>query len=196
MLPTAHSAKTYSQLSIVLQNHIATKKLVTANAIDSTTQREGESVSTFAADKKHLASMCDFGLHLNEALRDCFVCALQSKENRPEHRRGRGCIFSRWLHFGEQVGFYEPSRFSSIKLRKYSGKAHDKSPYPSKDSNTSECLICGKTGHPCSQCKYRNYNCHSCGRVGHINEACKTNPRKVHKVRSVLLTRFLFHYTI
>ena len=45
-----------------------------------------------------------------------------------------------------------------------------------------ECLSCGKTGHPSSQCKYRNYPCHSCGKVGHISEACKGKPQKVHQL--------------
>ena len=44
------------------------------------TQREGESVTTFAANLKHLASTYQFGTHLNEALRDRFVCGLRSKE--------------------------------------------------------------------------------------------------------------------
>lgn len=42
-------------------------------------QREGESVATFAANLKHL-STCDFGTHLNEALRDRFVCGLRGRE--------------------------------------------------------------------------------------------------------------------
>ena len=44
------------------------------------TQREGESVTAFAANLKHLASTCQFGTHLNETLRDRFVYCLRSKE--------------------------------------------------------------------------------------------------------------------
>ena len=34
------------------------------------------------ANLKHLASTCQFGTHLNEALRDRLVCGLRSKEKR------------------------------------------------------------------------------------------------------------------
>ena len=44
------------------------------------TQREGQSVTALAANMKHLASTYQFGNHLNEALRDRFVCGLCSKE--------------------------------------------------------------------------------------------------------------------
>ena len=44
------------------------------------TQREGQSVTALAANLKHPASTCQFGNHLNEALRDRFVCGLRSKE--------------------------------------------------------------------------------------------------------------------
>ena len=41
---------------------------------------EGERVSLFAANLKHLAATCQFGIHLNEALCGQFVCGLQGKE--------------------------------------------------------------------------------------------------------------------
>ena len=65
-----------------LKNHFAPNKLVIAerHRFHNCTQREGESVTALAADMKHLASTCQFGTHLNEALRDRFVCGLHNKE--------------------------------------------------------------------------------------------------------------------
>ena len=81
-LPIPPSEKTYAQLTTVLKNHFAPKKLVIAEGyrFHTCTKREGESVTAFAANPKHLASTCQFGTHLNEALRDRFVCGLRSKE--------------------------------------------------------------------------------------------------------------------
>ena len=80
--PIPPSEKTYAQLTTILKNHFAPKKLVIAERyrFHNCTQREGESVTAFAANLKHLASTCQFGTHLNEALRDRFVCGLRSKE--------------------------------------------------------------------------------------------------------------------
>ena len=80
--PTPPSEKTYAQLTTILKNHFAPKKLVIAERyrFHNCTQREGESVTAFAANLKHLASTCQFGTHLNEALSDRFVCGLRSKE--------------------------------------------------------------------------------------------------------------------
>ena len=80
--PTPPSEKTYAQLTTMLKNYFATKKLVIAERyrFHNCTQCEGESVTAFAANLKHLASTCQFGTHLNDALRDRFVCGLRSKE--------------------------------------------------------------------------------------------------------------------
>ena len=82
--PIPPSEKTYAQLTTILKNHFAPKKLVIAERcrFHNCTQREGESVTAFAANLKHLASTCQFGTHLNEALRDRLVCGLRSKEKR------------------------------------------------------------------------------------------------------------------
>ena len=82
--PVPPSEKTYAQLTTILKNHFAPKKLVIAERyrFHNCTQHEGESVTAFAANLKHLASTCQFGTHLNEALRDRLVCGLRSKEKK------------------------------------------------------------------------------------------------------------------
>ena len=61
--PTSPSEKTYAQLTTILKNHFAPKKLVIAERyrFHNCTQREGESDTAFAANLKHLASTCQFG---------------------------------------------------------------------------------------------------------------------------------------
>ena len=73
--PIPPSEKTYAQLTTILKNHFAPKKLVIAERyrFHNCTQREGESVTPFAANLKQLASTCQYGTQLNEVLRDRFV---------------------------------------------------------------------------------------------------------------------------
>ena len=80
--PIPPSEKTYAQLTTILKNHLAPKNLVIAKRYQfhNCTQCEGESVTASAANLKHLASIIQFGTHLNEPLRDRFVCGLRSKE--------------------------------------------------------------------------------------------------------------------
>ena len=70
--PIPPTEKTYAQLTTILKNHFAPNKLFIAERyrFPNCTQREGESVTTLAANMKHLASTCQFGTHLNEALSD------------------------------------------------------------------------------------------------------------------------------
>ena len=69
---------TYAQLGIILKDHLAPKKVVIAERyrFHNCMQREGESVSLFVANIKHLAATCQFGTHLSEALHDQLICVL------------------------------------------------------------------------------------------------------------------------
>ena len=71
--PETPSGKTYDDLATILKGHFAPKKLVI-------TERHRFHNCTFAANLKHFTSTCNFGTHLNEALRDHFICGLRSKE--------------------------------------------------------------------------------------------------------------------
>lgn len=71
--PSSPASKSYTDFKAILKNHFAPKKLVIC------VQASGESVSGFVANLKRLATTCNFGTHLNEALRDRFVCGLRSE---------------------------------------------------------------------------------------------------------------------
>lgn len=61
--PNSPSAKTYDELSTILKSHYAPKKLVIAERyrFHNCVQKDGESVATFVANLKRLASTCNFG---------------------------------------------------------------------------------------------------------------------------------------
>ena len=202
--PTVHSEKTYDELSTILKDHFAPRKLVIAERyrFHNCTQRDGESVSEFAANLKRLASTCQFGAALNEALRDRLVCGLRSREiqkkllteeytfadalkNALSYEVAEKDIAT-FSHDGSasvnKVTAKQRQGFQHPKQNKPSGKAQRKPSPPSNGNGTSECLSCGKSGHPRSQCKFRSYTCHTCGKVGHISDACKGKKQKVNKV--------------
>ncbi|XP_022798026.1 uncharacterized protein LOC111336238 [Stylophora pistillata] len=184
--PEAPSEKTYGDLATILKDHFAPKKLLIAERYQfhNCIQLEGESISTFAAKLKHLASTCNFGTHLNEALRDRLVCGLRNKEIQKkllteEHNFDEALTKA----LGAEAAQTDVAAFSREdatpvnKLSSVGRQTHrlrrtrrppcegrGKKPLTQNQNNsTSECLSCGKTGHARSQCKYRNYTCHSCG---------------------------------
>ena len=181
--PSAPSDKTYAQLATILRAHFAPKKLVIAEQyrFHNCVQREGESVSTFAASLKCLASMCNFSTHLNEALRDRFVCGLRCKEIQKkllteEHTFEQALRNALSIEAAEKdIAEFSQDASTTVnrlgpgnrrhphplKHRKPPAIAQGKPNSPNHNKSTSECLSCRKSGHPRAKCKYRNFTCHS-----------------------------------
>lgn len=202
--PETLSEKTYGDLAAILKGHFAPKRLLIAEQYQfhNCIQREGERVSTFAANLKHLPSTCNFGTHLNEALHDRLVCGLRNNEIQKklfteEHNFNEGLKKALGAEVAEKdvatlsqeaatlVNKLDSEGCPTFRPRRPPrppGKGKGKkSPNQNQNNSTSECLSCGKTGHPRSQCN-RNYTCHACGRSGHITDACKSKSQKIHKV--------------
>ena len=179
--PIPPSEKTYAQLTTIIKNHFAPKKLVIAERyrFHNCTQRERESVTAFAANQKHLASTCQFGTHLNElsAIVSTVVFAVRRHKLKllnEEHTFDAALKVALGAEAAEKdVAAFSQERSASVNKvdsgsrRSFQPTQRSKGPgkrgkVNSSGSNIkdpSECLSSGKTGHPRSHCKYRNYTC-------------------------------------
>ena len=81
LAPIKPKEKSFDELVSELKKHFQPKKIVIAEQFHfhRRNQAPEESVADFVAQLRRLATHCQFGGHLNEALRDHFVCGLKSE---------------------------------------------------------------------------------------------------------------------
>ena len=81
LTPNKPAEQSYARLVEVMKNHLNPKPLVIAERFKfhRKCQSESETVAQFLAELRRLAEHCDFGDHLEEALRDRLVCGLRNE---------------------------------------------------------------------------------------------------------------------
>ena len=79
LAPVKPADKSYKELKDVLKAHLKPKSLIIAERFQfhQRSQQTGEDVASYMAALRRLADKCSYGAHLEEALRDRFVCGLQ-----------------------------------------------------------------------------------------------------------------------
>ena len=79
--PTLPKDKTYNDLVGLLKKHYNPKPLVISEQFkfNRRNQKEGEKVADYVVEWKRLSVNCDFKNFLDDALRDRFVCGLESE---------------------------------------------------------------------------------------------------------------------
>ena len=79
--PTLPKDKDFAALTTELKIHFEPKKVVIVERFNfyCRNQQVGESIATYVAELRRLATDCAFNAHLTEALRDKFVCGLRSE---------------------------------------------------------------------------------------------------------------------
>ena len=77
--PEKPATKSYAQLVGVLKAHLKPKPVIIAERFHfhQRRQKEGEDVAAYMAVLRRMADKCGFGVGLDEALRDRFVCGLR-----------------------------------------------------------------------------------------------------------------------
>lgn len=150
-------------------------------------QHEGESVSDYVVALKQLATHCEFGPHLNEALRDRFVSGLRVEATQRKLLAETNVTFKsacdttlamemasrNTLEFSGTINkVYNPRRKKEEWKKQGDQNQNRNAPQQtSVDGKHQQArqpsYRCGGK-HVASVCKFKQEKCHHCSKVGHI----------------------------
>ena len=176
--PSLPKDKSFVQLVDVLKKHYEPKPLVIAERFNfhRRAQQTGESVKEFAAELRRLTIHCDFGDHLDEALRDRFVCGLNSETTQ------KRLLTERDLTFSGAIDIAHGMESAAQNARKLQGTQTtmraDVNKMTPGQAETKECYRCGHSSHRPTHCPYKSAKCHNCGKQGHLKKVCRQQVKK------------------
>ena len=186
-LPAFPKDKSLEELTQELKNHFEPKKVVILERFNfyCREQQSGESIATYVAELRRLATDCAFNDYLNEVLCDKFVCGLRSEATQQRLLVEKDLTFTKAVEIAQ--GMEAAAR--DTQLFKNNGGAINKFTHANRQQKADAmgkpekphkpCYRCGKSNHTATQCKFREATCHKCQRKGHIASVCKsvqTNP--------------------
>lgn len=202
--PQAPEEKTLDELIKTLKDHYKPKVIIIYERFKfySRSQGDRESVSSFVAALKSLASTCDFGNTLEEMLRDRFVMGLNNEATQRCLLTESNLTFSKSVEIAgareaaakdvKDIGSHKAESLNNIQS-KSSGKSGNfkasnnfKSSNLKSSSNFKSNL--SKPAKPCSgcggshwkeQCQFKNATCFNCQKVGHITKVCFAKKKAV-----------------
>ena len=212
--PKKVSEETYDSLTKAMSLHFKPKPILIAERFRfyKRQQKQDESVSEYILALKKLASTCDFGQFLNDALRDKFVCGLLGERyhkrllSEKELTFQKACEITLALELAykdtkelrehaekpkgavNKVFNTSSERRNHMKGQSSRYDRQDDSRGKQRVSEKWQCYRCGKDNHQPTECHYRTETCHGCGKVGHLKRVCK-KIRQRDKAQMVIATR-------
>ena len=185
--PDAPSTKTFNQLVETLKAHVSPKPLVIAERFKfhNRCQTSAENVKDFAAELRRLASTCDFGLFLSEALRDRFVCGLADASIQKRLLSEKDDLtFAKAVDiaYGMEAAASQSAALHSQQTDENSDVyVVGKNVKPAKATTSQRhvsassvaCYRCGKK-HFSAECPFKQYVCNHCKKVGHLAAVCRS----------------------
>lgn len=200
LAPEEVDSKSYDVLVETLRGHYkpCTLTIVERYKFNSRVQQPTESISDYVVTLKHMASTCNFGAFLKDALRDRLVSGIRDDVIRQR-------LLTDELNFEDslrkaltleeairQKATFGPSQATQVtdSVNRVRAQSSKQTPHKPKDNRPSQvtaatgsahassngkkpCYRCGCSDHPQYKCKYKNAKCHSCGSTGHLQKVCK-----------------------
>ncbi|XP_064468546.1 uncharacterized protein K02A2.6-like [Ornithodoros turicata] len=192
--PSEPTSKPLDELKSALRTHLSPQPSVIAERakFHVRKQKEGETISEFAAALKHLAQTCKFGATLEEVMRDRFVtglsridiqkCLFAEDESLTLKRALEKALSLEQASKNATDCHSDMSANQQIQRLRSEGKN-----FPSKHKQRRGGYRCGGEGHESKDCRYRNFACFKCGKRGHIQAACMSKVKELRfpKAKSV-----------
>lgn len=179
--PEKPKSKNYEKLIKLMGDHLQPLPSEITERYNFRKCKQGEdSVKTFIANLKKLATYCNFGTQLNKHLRDQFVCGVKNSSTREKLlRSGAELTFDKAVEIAlsmetshrdaaemqqqqqtsTSVNFIRKQQSKSRPARFGKGGHQNNSGGGSTSNSKNGCKCCGKPHHVKTQCFYREYVC-------------------------------------
>ena len=169
--PAKPSEKKYEELKQVMLSHFTPEKLIIAERYKfyKCVQKETQNIQSFFMEIKKLAVTCNFGIFLQEALRDKFICGL--KNENIQRRLLTENNISLEEAYKKALGL-ESAEIEQKEVREASSSTQGI--YYNKNERKTwkkSCWRCGRL-HAADTCFAKDLNCFKCNRKGHLSFKC------------------------
>lgn len=179
LAPALPKSKTFAQIVETLKGHFEPRRLVIAERFrfHRRNQLPDESVAEFVAELRRLTVDCEFKEHLDEALRDRFVCGLQSEAIQKRLLGESELTFSKAVEMAQTM---ETAAKNAQQLKGAELRTAVQVAQVAQSGNSSQktCYRCGKEGHFGKKCPHKDSTCHNCGKRGHLAKVCRSQQQK------------------
>ena len=167
LAPVKPREKSFSALASELTKHFQPRKIVIAERFHfhRRNQAPEENVADFLAQLWKLAKYCEFGDHLNEALRDRFVCGLKSEVTQKRLLSETNLTLNRAVEIAQGI---EAAEEHTQQLKSEVAIKH-----VSPGNRVVPCKHCGKNNHHSSKCRFKEAICNACHKKGHLAKICR-----------------------
>ena len=186
LAPDAPEDKTFAELKDALKAHLSPQPLVIGERYRfyQRDQHSGESIAMYVADLRRLARTCQFEAHLQEALRDRFVCGLRSGQTRKKLLATDKLTFDTAVATAKadelasrdavEVAAADAGRGAGTGVNKV--RSQPSTRHNAKPGAGTPCFRCGGTNHLADECRFKDTVCRACQKKGHIERVCRSKP--------------------
>lgn len=193
ILPKVPEDMNFDEIVTILGEHYDPKpnELLENFRFNLRKQKADETCAEFAVALRRLAVGCNFGAHLDVALRNQFVFGLL--DSKIQHR----LLEKKTLKIEDAINMataYELAEKGGEELQQkntdkvYVNKVFEKKKKGDTDKkrtncgefnkNKPKCFRCGSTAHLADKCQYIDSKCHFCKKKGHLRKMCFKNKKQ------------------
>ena len=158
----------------LLRDHVTPKPIIIAERFrfHKRNQLQCESVNAYIAELRKLTKFCEFGLNLNDTLRDRFVCGLRNDQIQKKLLTIRELSLDRALEIAVAM---ETETKDAIELRNVQGdtpvhkvrgdrRRRNQGRSQPQQAPKLVCDHCNGTDHLADKCRFKESTCNQCHR--------------------------------
>jgi len=191
-LPEKPADKTYTDITKVLKNHFAPTPSETVQRFRFHTRCRSadESVAEYVAELRKLAENCNFGVNLEEMLRDRLVCGINEDKIQRllllEDKLTLDRAFK--IACAHELAITNSKVLQGKEMLKTEEHVNKVKLHDTKKNKNRKCYRCGDTSHLADKCRHTDSTCNYCKKVGHIVRACFKKKRDSERLNEVNMT--------